>query len=271
MSNTLIHCPWHFERTGKEDKHPSLNADLEKNVFFCHGCGAKGVLSQHPELAIEARRMGEQGFHPLIVPRVLEAIPPLGGFVLEYLLGRGFTIEILRRFEVGGNTDRVWIPVKLKSGQVVGTIFRFLPGVEGGRYVYSSGFQKRNCVFGSYQFEPDRDTVCLVEGAFDCIRMYQLGITNTVALLGDQPAAGQFELVKQLGHTVILALDNDEPGQEATVKVGQLLQHRGHEVLLLKYEGKDPGELKNTKSFELQPFLSFLLEKEVLKASSVPY
>ena len=137
-------------------------------------------------------------------------------------------------------------------------IFRFVVG--DSRYVYSSGFSKKNHVFGSHQFLPDNDTVCVVEGPLDCLRMHQLEVRNTVALLGDQPTSGQLDLIKQLGYTVVIAFDNDEPGRIAALKTGSLLLHRGHSVFILKYDGKDPGELNNTRSFELQPYLSFSLE-----------
>ena len=261
MSNYLVICPFHPSRIGKEDKHPSLNVDVEQNIFFCHGCGAKGSLEHYPELVALAQT--DQGETRPFFVQPDYGIPPLGGQPREYLLARGYDEAILQRFEVGGDTDRVWLPVKLRDASIAGVVFRFLPGLgsEDRRYIYSYGFHKRNHVFGSYQFEPDGGTVCVVEGALDCIRMHQLGIKNTVSLLGDQPTAGQLDLLKQLGHIIALAFDNDEPGQEALKKVGSLLVHRGHEVYRLEYEGKDPGELTTTKSFVLEPFLEFLLER----------
>lgn len=259
MSNDLIRCPFHLQRLGREDgaepAHWSCNCDLEQGVFFCHGCGARGALRYHPELIALAEQV--HGTISRSYARPEFTIPLLAGVPKEYLLSRGFTVEILRTFEVGGDSDRVYVPVKLRDGRVVGIIFRFISGE--ARYIYSSGFSKRNHVFGSYQFLPDNDTVCVVEGALDCIRMHQLEIRNTVALLGDQPTSGQLDLLKQLGYTIVIAFDNDEPGEIATLKVGSLLLHRGHSVFVLKYEGKDPGELSSTKSFELQPYLSFSL------------
>ena len=92
--------------------------------------------------------------------------------------------------------------------------------------------------------------------------MHQLGFENTVALMGDQPSIGQLDLLKLLSHKIILALDNDVPGMDATRRIGRFLQLRGHEVFTLNYEGKDPGELQEVGSFEQRPYLSYLLERQ---------
>jgi len=180
------------------------------------------------------------------------------------MLKRGFDERTLSRFEIGGNQDRVWIPVKLRDDSLVGVVFRFVVGES--RYCYSYGFHKRNCLFSSKRFVGSGDSVYVVEGALDCMRMHQLGIENTVALLGDRPSSGQLDLIKSLGHRVILAFDNDDPGWQATLSVGKLLQHRGHAVQVLSYEGKDPGELRDTTSFGVLPFLQFLLALQTTNA-----
>ena len=256
MSNTLILCLWH------EETRPSLNVDLEQGLYFCHGCGAKGTLSQHPELISLAQRA--RGERSPIFSLSIPYIPTLAGLPKEYLLNRGFTEEILAQFEVGGDQDRVWIPVKLRDDSLVGIIFRFIIGED--RYRYSYGFHKRNYLFGSKQFVGSDDVVYIVEGALDCIRMHQLEVKNTIALLGDQPSAGQLDLIKSLGHRVILALDNDDPGWRAILNVGRLLQHRGHIVQVLSYDGKDPGEVQSTSSFEILPFLKILLALQTTNA-----
>ena len=248
MSNTLVICPFHA------DSLPSLNVNLESGVFYCHGCGAKGTLLRHPEL-IPLAQQARGEFSRL--SRGIPSVPPLAGLPKEYMLNRGFTEEVLTHFEIGGNQDRVWIPVKLRDDSLVGVIFRFVVGED--RYRYSYGFRKRNHLFGSKQFVEHEDTVYVVEGALDCIRMHQIGVCNVIGLLGDQPSSGQLGLIKSLGHKVILALDNDGPGWSATLSVGKLLQHRGHTVQLLSYEGQDPGELSDNRSFEIFPFLKFLL------------
>lgn len=38
--NKMLHCPWHPDRT------PSLQLNLEKNFYKCHGCGKKGDVIQ---------------------------------------------------------------------------------------------------------------------------------------------------------------------------------------------------------------------------------
>ena len=252
--DVLIHCPFHPERVGHVDTKPSLHIS-PNGLAYCHGCGWRGTVMAHPELLVLVE--AERGVRRAFACKSELPIPPLGGLPKEYLLRRGFSAEVLKLFEVGGNQDRVWIPVKLRDDSLVGVIFRFVVGED--RYRYSYGFHKSLYLFGSKQFVAKDGTVFLVEGALDCMRMHQLGVRNTVALLGDRPSSGQLDLIKTLGDSTVLAFDNDNAGWQSALEVGKLLQRRGHTVSVLSYEGKDPGELESAQTFELIPFLKFLL------------
>lgn len=253
MSNTLVRCPFHG------DSRPSLNADIEQDVFFCHGCGAKGKLSRYPELQAEVKLVRDDP-RPVAVatkPREEVLVPPLEGAPLKYMLSRGFTLDTLDRFEVGGNAEKVWIPVKLKCGECVGFIYRFLEGEI--RYLYSKGFTKRNYLFGTKQFEKKNDEVIVTEGSLDCVKLSQLGFRNTVAFLGNQPTETQLGLLRLLGHRVILALDNDKAGRDCIDPLSSRLRTLGHKVFILNYPGKDPGELVNPEGITIEPHLTSLL------------
>ena len=256
MSNLLVLCPFHPERVGRDDGNPSLNLDFDQEVYFCHGCGARGRISQHPELY----ELAENHEIPRYVPQKEIVIPDLAGAPLDYLKRRGFDEQVLKQFGVGGNQDRIWIPVTLMSGRNVGTITRFLPEFGDNRYMYSYGFEKRNYLFGTSCFKYCDDTVVVVEGSLDCIRMHQIGITNTIAILGNRATSSQISLLKLLGTRVVLALDNDDAGIQGAKALGRVLQVAGHEVYKLDYDAKDPGELVTPESIKTRPFVHFMLD-----------
>jgi DNA primase len=118
------------------------------------------------------------------------------------------------------------------------------------RYVYSKGFQRRNFLYGSRQFKADNDKVFLVEGSLDCIRMHQLGFTNTVASMGTKVSPTQRSLLKRLGSEVILAFDNDPAGVVASKEQSQLLLREGYRVGHLRYPQGDPGDIESPTDVE---------------------
>lgn len=67
------------------------------------------------------------------------------------------------------------------------------------------------------------DTLYVVEGFKACLWMIQSGFPSTVALMGSYISDVQQSLITRFGGTVMLCLDNDSPGQKATISVGGLL------------------------------------------------
>lgn len=66
-------------------------------------------------------------------------------------------------------------------------------------------------------------TVFIVEGFKACMWMLQAGFLNTVALMGSYISDRQQLMLHRLNTNVVLFLDNDKAGREATVWVGELL------------------------------------------------
>jgi len=69
----------------------------------------------------------------------------------------------------------------------------------------------------------ENSKVFLVEGFKACLWLVQHGITNVVALMGSYISERQQHMLHRLGSTIVLFLDNDDAGKEATFKVGDYL------------------------------------------------
>jgi DNA primase len=84
----------------------------------------------------------------------------------------------------------------------------------------------------------------LVEGFFDVISLTKLGIENCTALLGTNLSEEQIKLLINLKKRIILFLDSDKAGQEATINVTVklLLQEVDCEIIRNSYSG-DPDEI----------------------------
>lgn len=190
---------------------------------------------------------------------------------LDYLISRGFSIEILKRFEVGFWSrlgtffhDRIVIPIRDIDGRIVGFTGRtiwpedqwtargILPGqkwLHGIDYVQykRDGFHKSIILFNLYNaknYLGESRSLFIVEGPFDGFKLSMAGIENWVALLGSSISSQQISLLVGCGiSNVRIAMDNDLAGKNASDKIKkELLKYFNVSVINLP-EGKDPGDL----------------------------
>jgi DNA primase len=87
--------------------------------------------------------------------------------------------------------------------------------------------------------EPDAK-VFAVEGFKACMWMMMAGFWNTVALMGSYLSDNQRRLLERLGCSVVLFLDNDDAGRQATMNIGGLIWKAMHgRVLVMPYPEND--------------------------------
>ena len=111
-------------------------------------------------------------------------------------------------------------------------------------------FNKSEILFG-YNFlrelkrEHMLDTVIIVEGHIDVIACHQYGFTNTIGCMGTALTTLHAKRIKQLADNVILCLDADSAGANATYKAIDTLNESGLNVKVLRLDrskAKDPDE-----------------------------
>ncbi|HSX14268.1 MAG TPA: DNA primase [Chlamydiales bacterium] len=156
-------------------------------------------------------------------------------------------------------SDRITIPIRDSVGNIIGFSARkFKPDTFGGKYVNSPEtalFKKSKVLFGlSYS----RKTIAkerralIVEGQIDALRLIHSGFLWTVAGQGTAFGEEQAKELIQLGvRQVYLALDGDNAGQEATLKIGHIFQKSGVEVRVVKLPEKcDPDLILQEKGLQ---------------------
>jgi len=130
---------------------------------------------------------------------------------------------------------RIVIP-DLRSGYCAWMTGRALSDEVDPRYL---GLALPRPILG-YDAVRGRQRVFLTEGPFDWLTLVGWGLP-AIALLGTQPATGSLRLLERM-RSVVLVLDADGPGQEATTAIAASLGERA--VILSLPEGvKDVGEL----------------------------
>ena len=101
------------------------------------------------------------------------------------------------------------------------------------------------------------DTIVIVEGHIDVIACHQAGITNTIGCMGTALTSQHVRKIKQLVENVILCLDGDSAGANATYKAIDILKEGGLNVKVVRLNGaKDPDEF--IKKYGKESFVDML-------------
>lgn len=95
-----------------------------------------------------------------------------------------------------------------------------------------------------------KDSVFLVEGYIDVIRMHKEGFNNTVAPLGTALTEDQIGLILRYTRRIYMVFDPDQAGLNATLRSVSLLHRKGVDPCSLRLPaGNDPGNFFDKYSY----------------------
>jgi len=164
------------------------------------------------------------------------------------LLERAGLIVRGRRGLVDRFRQRLLFPIQDGRGRVVGFGGRSLAGQEP-KYLNSPDtplYQKGRSLFGLPQAKDamlKAKSAILVEGYFDCVLLWQHGVTHVVSPLGTALTLEQARLLGRYAQHVVLAFDADAAGEAATLRGIDVLVANGFEVRVAQLPtGVDPDE-----------------------------
>ena len=154
--------------------------------------------------------------------------------------------------------NRIIIPIEDLKGNVVGFSGRIFNGEkESAKYINTKEtviFKKGQILFNYHNAKNairDEKYVIIVEGNMDAIKLSSSGIKNVIALMGVALSKEQTEILKKLKVPVILMLDNDSAGLNATLKNGEILKKADIDVKVVRLTGeKDPDEYIRANGIE---------------------
>ncbi|PYT21298.1 MAG: hypothetical protein DMG57_39055 [Acidobacteria bacterium] len=270
-------CPIH---RGQRDD--SFRASLSKNAFHCFACQASGnvldFVAAMEKCSIRQAALRLQRWFSLGAPGASTAGRPLGParrsvrkgelvrekeksnpplpFALTgvdathpYLIERGIDRATAVEFGVGWYagpgllSGRIVIPIANARGQTVAYAGRAL---DGGlpKYKLPAGFRKAWELFNLHRAASTRSqTVIVVEGYFDCLRVHQAGLPWVVALMGSSLSAEQENALRELFDRVILLLDGDATGRAASRTMAARLSKKCWVAEVQVPDGAQPDQL----------------------------
>lgn len=153
--------------------------------------------------------------------------------------------------------DRLIFSIYDLRGNIIGFSGRYLGGrSQGGfeppRYLNSPEtvlFKKSKILYGIYQAREaisKNRFVVLVEGQMNVISSYSVGVKNVVASLGTSITPDQIALLKRFTTNIYLALDSDNAGKKALLRVLEIIYQAGLTTKVITWDndyGKDPDEV----------------------------
>jgi DNA primase len=165
-----------------------------------------------------------------------------------YLASRGVAPETARYFGIGYKrgkglmAGRVIVPIHDENGFLVANAGRSVHETNP-KYLFPPRFRKSAVLFNLHRAAAHEETVVVVEGFFDCIRVHQAGLTGVVALMGCSLSVRQEELLCGHFREVILLLDGDTPGRSAAAAIAQRLVPKVSTRLVEVPTGSQPDQL----------------------------
>lgn len=154
----------------------------------------------------------------------------------HYYLNRGFTKEALDEFDVGichnpksQMYNRVVFPVYDENDKyMIGCVGRTIND-DPRKWINQKGFNKSNFLYNygkAINNIIDTETIILVEGQGDVIRLWEAGIKNAVGIFGSNLSDSQEFLLQRSGvSNVIIMTDNDDAGHVCRQKTKEKLKY----------------------------------------------
>lgn len=222
-----LKCPVHLSRTGKEDSRPSFYFNLETGLCICFSCGYRGNASMlwreltGDELDMESVEDNSPGL--LLRARLDRALRPpepltrmdeaellmLDEPTDEMLATRGISREACTDLGIRSMGNAWVLPIRDMSGMLMGYQHK------EGKLVrnHPRGIRKSMSLFG-LELATGPEELVVVESPLDVAVCRTHGI-QAVATYGTAVSQEQIEIINGFPR-VVLAMDSDEPGQDAS-------------------------------------------------------
>lgn len=187
-----------------------------------------------------------------------------------HLQGVGYTLDevaeagLMSERDDGRRYDRfrnrLMFPIRDGGGRMAGFGARALREGDNPKYLNSPQnalFDKGNLLYGldkSRKGIRERDEAVIVEGYMDVIGLAQAGFPNAVSPMGTALSEAQLRQLKRLSKRIVMALDADAAGSQATLRGLQVARNsldRETELVfdargLLRQEGRLQADIRVT-------------------------
>lgn len=268
-------------RSADEEKRAQLLEILDLSRQYYHYLLTQHRVGQSAREYLHSRGVRAESIK---VFQLGYALPKWDGLLTYLHLKKKYPLELLEQAGLiirrqGGKAydrfrGRLIFPLRNHRGQVVGFSGRLLEAVTegeraGAKYINTpetSLYHKGQLLYGYselHQFLRQTGEALVVEGELDLISSTQANVNAVVAIKGSALTNDHARLLKRTVKRVILALDADRAGVEASKRALQVLKPFALElrVVMMPF-GQDPDEIARERPKEW---------RELVRASVTAY
>jgi DNA primase len=192
---------------------------------------------------------------------------PLGCSPWEFGDWRGLPEEFLVKLDTQRYYDdksgcfRIVFPVKNRLGNVIGSAARRLDDGKNVPWLNSHGRWARKALYPLVALPKNVNTVALVEGAYDSLRLNHCGIP-ALSIMGTQNwDHGKISILDALGiKNIVICMDGDAAGRGAEGKIYAATENKfNRKRFRLPFENPsvDPGNMSEERVETLREFGKF--------------
>jgi DNA primase len=247
-----------YSKNSQDEKREVLLEILDLASHYYHYLLTEHSLAGEASDYLKNRGINNQsiklfslGFAPDLWDGLIGFLHKKKKYELDDLVESGLVIKNAKGRYYDRFRGRVMFPLRSHLGRVVGFSGRLLKeSKKEGKYINTNEtvlYHKSKMLFGYHELLSEirkKKEILIVEGEFDVISSAQIGINNIVAIKGSAFTNEQAKILKRIVNKIILCLDNDEAGLEATTRAIKILQLLDFEIRVLVFnQGKDPDEL----------------------------
>jgi DNA primase len=251
-------CPVHIRVVGREDSSPSWSMNAHTGLWICFSCGARGTLS-----SLLSELMGETSMtaQQFLINAGMERLSSTSKKEKEEVLvdrdaffrfkrvaderceARNLDPERVYAYGVRWNArNRSWsIPIISPMGQLMG----WQEKKKGWVRNFPVGVEKSKTLFGIERFRSR--TAILVESPLDVVRFAMVYKSpQALASFGAYVSKDQLDLLQHSADTLVVAMDNDEAGVEASKRIYKTMSQPRRGIRWWNYSNtsaKDIGDM----------------------------
>ena len=243
-------------RRRSQERTRAREVNLLAAQYFHH------VLLNHPSGARGLRYLEKRAVEKETIESFMVGYAPAGGrswdSLLRFLRKKSISDEeaVKAGLALGGEgrrtidrfRGRLMIPIRDETGTVIAFGGRAMDSTPP-KYMNSpqtSIYDKGRTIFGlsaARKKMQEQDRALLVEGYFDVMMAHQNGIDIAVASSGTAFTEDQVKILRRSASELLVCLDTDEAGRQATGKVIEMASRAHMRVLVIELpNAKDPGE-----------------------------
>lgn len=278
----VLRCPVH------DDSHPSVSLNVQKNVWKCQACGAKGdIVSLICHIGKAERKtvlLDMSTRYDLSVTRVIKSTTVEryhqqiwdAGPLLQALRDRGITDDLIRSARLGYHNGRITIPIHDERDQVI-NVRMYLPGAPGHIKMRNTrGFSKL-AMYLPRQVEYNSVWICGGElKALLASSILNAEGIGAVAMTGGEGAWDHAFTPRFKDKIVYICMDVDAAGNGAARKVAAQVSYAASSVRIVripldtvKYPTGDINDWVVHEKAELKDFLAAMEAAELYKFEGI--